>query len=124
MITFLVAGAALGVMWGITMQGRPASDEQPSAAQQQQQQQQQPHPQQEQPHEQLAPPLPNNPAQQRKGLFGLSNARLAVAAAGGLACLAAAISLVIRQRRRIGRSKHHKARWATPEGAINARQRW
>jgi hypothetical protein len=117
MLQLLALGALIGVMWGALQQqhsSRTAADGEPQADSEQQQQQQR-----GQPSPRLPTPLRDNPVQQEAtgssnaanstpGSRVSHNAKIAVAAVGGLAALAAAaaVSVLIGRRRRHGRSKH------------------
>lgn len=107
MVAVLVIGTAIGVMWGALSSRN--GDEQAADAQDEEQQQQE---QQQQSTTTTTQQLQDNPAQHTRNIFRLSNAKVAAATIGGVACLAAAaaISIVWRQRRRHGRNKQHKSR--------------
>lgn len=121
MLQLLALGAVIGVMWGAFQRQQSdssAADGQQQADSERQQQQQQ----REQRSPRLPTPLRDNLAQHQDassssttsssnstpvGRMG-HNAKIAVAAVGGLAALAAAaaVSVLIGRRRRHGRSKH------------------
>lgn len=106
MLPLLALGAAIGVMWGALKHSRSASDSQVAEEKQLNAEQQQSSPQ-------LPPPLQDIPVQQNaRHSHRFSNAKVAAAAVGGFACLAAAaaVSILIGKRRRHGRSKQHGSR--------------
>lgn len=120
MLQLLALGAVIGAMWAAFQQqsNSSAADGQPQADSEQQQQQR------EQPSPRLPTPLRDNLAQHQDASSSATtsksnsnstplgrmshNAKIAVAAVGGLAALAAAaaVSVLIGRRRRHGRSKH------------------
>jgi hypothetical protein len=111
MLQVLALGAVIGVMWGAARSGgrQPGEadlEQQGDVEQQRQQQQSSP---------QLPAPLLDNSAQHTTAHSSrLGNAKIAAAAVGGLACLAAAaaVSILVGKRRRNGRSKQLGARCA------------
>lgn len=89
-------------MFSALWQHRPGhADGQHTGAEQQSNDEQQAGPQ-------LPVPLPDNPCQDAASRRRVSNAKIAAAAVGGLACVAAIVSLVLGKRQRNG--KQHGSR--------------
>lgn len=110
MLQLLALGAVIGVMWGASRSGgrqqAEADLEQQGGGEQHQQQQS---------NQRLPAPLLDNSAQHTTAHGSrLGNAKIAAAAVGGLACLAAAaaVSILVGKQRRNGRSKQLGARCA------------